>query len=42
LWFERAQKVLDALDHMRKLLEFFSYVALISHRIQHEFEPEDA
>lgn len=39
LWFERAQKVLSCLDHMRRLLEFFSYVALVSHRFHHEIEP---
>lgn len=37
LWFERAQKVLSTLDHLYKLLEFLSYVALISHRFTNDY-----
>lgn len=41
LWFERAQKVLSCLDHMRRLVEFFSYIALVSHRFHHEIETDE-
>lgn len=37
LWFERAQKVLSCLDHLYKLLDFFSYVSLISHRFTNDY-----
>jgi len=39
LWFERAQKVLNSLDHLYKLLEFFSYVSLLSHRFTNDYLP---
>jgi hypothetical protein len=37
LWFERAQKVLSSLDHLYKLLEFLSYIALLSHRFTNDY-----
>ena len=40
LWFERAEKVMKQLDHLGRLLEFFSYVAQISFRFYREYVPQ--
>lgn len=39
MWFERAQKVLNTLDHFYKLLEFFSYISLLSYRFTNDYLP---
>ncbi|CDW80534.1 UNKNOWN [Stylonychia lemnae] len=40
MWFERAQKILNQLEHLQKLFEFFSYSSLIANRIAQEYVPE--
>lgn len=39
LWFERAQKVMSSLDHTSRLLDFFSYISLISYRFTQDYTP---
>ena len=39
LWFERAQKVMNSIEHVSKLLEFISYSGMISHRFNNEYIP---
>lgn len=39
LWFERTDKVLQQLQYTLKLLDFFDYAAVISHRFKHEYIP---
>lgn len=39
LWFERAEKIVKQLQYTLKLIEFFDYVSVISHRFQNEYIP---
>ena len=39
LWFERAEKVINQLEHVYKLMEFFSYASLISFRFTNDYIP---
>lgn len=39
LWFERAEKIVKQLQYTLKLIEFFDYVSVISHRFQTEYLP---
>jgi hypothetical protein len=39
LWFERAEKVMKQLDHLGRLIEFFTYVAQISFRFTKDYIP---
>ncbi len=39
MWFERAEKVISQVEHVIKLLEFFSYIALITFRFSKEYIP---
>ena len=40
LWFERAEKVVKQLQYTVRLIEFFDYVAIISHRFANEYIPQ--
>lgn len=37
LWFERAEKVMNQLDHLAMLLDFFEYMAIIADRFENEY-----
>ena len=39
LWFERAEKVVQQLQHVLKLIEFFNYASVVSNRIYKEYIP---
>ena len=39
MWFDRAQKINNQLDHLLSLLEFFDYAAIISNRYSSQYLP---
>lgn len=39
MWFERAQKINNQLDHLLSIAEFFDYAAIISDRFNSQYKP---
>ena len=39
MWFERAQKINNQLDHLLSIAEFFDYAAIIANRFSSQYMP---